>query len=117
MDQVEIGSLNGPTPDVPKHKLNLNAKFAPVVLLGGLILFSATGCVYNPHAGDVLVADRTIYTAFCDIQARVQITLNDSRVIQVAGGQQDLVWNVSVPGCSGDVSLAGSVVQTSFSRP
>lgn len=89
----------------------------PLILLGaGFVLFGS-GCVINPHVGDVLAADRNVSSGFCPIKPGTLITLNSQIIAPIAGAanQADLVWSASVPGC-GDIAIADSTVRSGFTR-
>lgn len=86
-----------------------------MLILMVLMALSATGCVLNPHAGETLVADRTVHLLLCDIKPGVSITLASMTPVQGGNSQYDDVWEVMSP--CGDVKIAHSTLVSSFSRP
>lgn len=112
-----MGYMNNPEMSVPNpnrllHTLKRNL---PKILAGAAFLVSASGCVFNPQAGDVLVADTTVNTAYCKILPGTKITLGDSRVVDIGANQQDTVWGALVPEC-GAQTLPNTTVMFNFSR-
>jgi len=109
--------MNNPEVSIPdqNHLLRKLKSNLPRILVGTAFLVSASGCVFNPKAGDALVADTTVNTAFCKIIPGTQIKVNDSTIVDIGANQQDIVWGVLVPGC-GDQTLPNTTVMFDFTR-